>query len=65
MSPFKSKAQRSKFYALKEEGKMDQATIDRWESETPKGKKLPARVGPKKPRITSVKQLRKIAAKKT
>jgi len=33
--PFKSKAQRRKFYALKNEGKMDQKTIDEWESETP------------------------------
>jgi hypothetical protein len=40
--PFKSKAQRRKFYALKREGKMDQKTIDQWESET-KGK-LPERV---------------------
>jgi len=34
--PFKSKAQRRKFYALKAEGKMDQKTIDEWESKTPK-----------------------------
>lgn len=34
--PFQSKAQRRKFYALKNEGKMDQATIDEWEKETPK-----------------------------
>jgi hypothetical protein len=40
--PFKSQAQRAKFYALKKEGKMDQATIDRWEKETG-GKKLPAK----------------------
>jgi len=33
--PFKSKAQRRKFYALKAEGKMDQATIDEWEEGTP------------------------------
>lgn len=33
--PFKSKAQRRKFYALKAEGKMDQKTIDEWESKTP------------------------------
>ena len=35
--PFKSEAQRRKFYALKGEGKMDQKTIDRWDDETPKG----------------------------
>jgi len=34
--PFKSKAQRRKFYALKRQGKMDQATIDEWEVQTPK-----------------------------
>lgn len=34
--PFKSKAQRRKFYALKNEGKMTQAKIDEWESKTPK-----------------------------
>ena len=42
--PFKSKAQRAKFYTLKEQGKMDQATIDKWEAETPKTAKLPERV---------------------
>jgi len=35
--PFKSQAQRRKFYALKSEGKMTQKTIDRWDDETPKG----------------------------
>ena len=40
--PFKSLAQRRKFYALKSEGKMDQKTIDEWESETKK--KLPERL---------------------
>lgn len=34
--PFKSEAQRRKFYELKKQGKMDQATIDEWEKETPK-----------------------------
>lgn len=34
--PFKSKAQRRKFYALKAKGKMAQAEIDEWESHTPK-----------------------------
>ena len=36
IAPFKSKAQRRKFYAMKAEGKMDQKTIDEWEEETPK-----------------------------
>ena len=40
--PFQSDSQRRKFYALKNEGKMDQSTIDEWEDETPK--KLPEKV---------------------
>ena len=40
--PFKSEAQRRKFYALKSQGKMDQKTIDEWESETPDN--IPKRV---------------------
>lgn len=40
--PFQSKAQRRKFYAMKNRGEMDQKTIDEWESETPKG--IPERV---------------------
>jgi hypothetical protein len=43
--PFKSQAQRRKFYALKAQGKMDQKTIDEWEAETPK--KLPDRISTK------------------
>lgn len=34
--PFKSEAQRRKFYALKAQGKMDQKTIDEWNKDTPK-----------------------------
>ena len=41
-APFKSMAQRRKFYALKEKGEMSQKTIDEWERETPS--KLPERV---------------------
>jgi hypothetical protein len=40
--PFKSEAQRRKFYALKAEGKMSQREIDKWEKETPDN--LPERV---------------------
>lgn len=40
--PFKSMAQRRKFYALKAEGKMSQKTIDEWEKETPED--LPERL---------------------
>lgn len=42
LMPFKSEAQRRKFYALKAEGKMSQKTIDEWQAETPK--KLPDRL---------------------
>lgn len=42
--PFKSKAQRRKFYAMADRGEISEATVDRWEDETPKGKKLPERV---------------------
>lgn len=40
--PFKSNAQRRKFYALKSQGKMTQKTIDEWEQDTPKN--LPERL---------------------
>lgn len=40
--PFKSQAQRAKFYILKSQGKMDQKTIDEWDSHTPKD--IPAKV---------------------
>lgn len=32
--PFKSKAQRRLFYAMKDRGEMSQAEIDKWEAET-------------------------------
>lgn len=38
--PFKSKAQRRLFHALKNRGEMSQKTIDKWERET-KDKSLP------------------------
>lgn len=44
--PFKSKAQRRKFYAEKKKGNISQATIDEFERETPK--KLPERKRKKK-----------------
>ena len=49
--PFKSASQRRKFYALKERGQMSQATINEWESDTPKN--LPERVkkiAPRRPK---------------
>ncbi|MBT9150892.1 MAG: hypothetical protein DDT40_01071 [candidate division WS2 bacterium] len=44
---FKSEAQRRKFHALVEQGKMSQKTLDKWEKETG-DKKLPEKVGKKK-----------------
>ena len=41
--PFKSKAQRRKFYALKSRGEISQKEIDQWEKET-NNKNLPERV---------------------
>lgn len=50
-APFKSKAQRRKFYALKAQGEMDQKTIDEWEKETPS--KIPERL-PKKSKTAGI-----------
>ncbi len=46
--PFKSKAQRAKFYAMAKRREISKATVDKWEAETPKGKRLPAKVKKKK-----------------
>lgn len=54
--PFKSEAQRNKFYTLVKEGKMSQETLDKWESETPKDKPLPKRIHKKQ--ITSLDALK-------
>lgn len=42
-APFKSEAQRRKFYAMKSRGEISDETLREWESETP-DKKLPERV---------------------
>jgi hypothetical protein len=42
--PFKSKAQRRKFYAMARSGEISPETVEKWEKETPKGKKLPEHV---------------------
>ena len=44
--PFKSEAQRRKFYALQKQGKMSLSTLKTWAAETG-DKKLPERVKPK------------------
>lgn len=46
--PFKSEAQRRKFHAMESRGELPKGTAERWEKETPKGAKLPERIGPKK-----------------
>lgn len=45
--PFKSQAQRAKFYVLYEQGKISKAVLDEYEHATPKNVHLPERVGPK------------------
>lgn len=42
--PFKSQAQRRKFYAMKARGEISPETVKEWEDATPKGKKLPYHV---------------------
>ncbi|MFA5158582.1 MAG: hypothetical protein WC451_05370 [Patescibacteria group bacterium] len=42
--PFKSQAQRRKFYELAKQGKISSKTVEQWESETPKDRKLPERI---------------------
>lgn len=42
--PFKSEAQRRKFYAMERRGEISKETLDKWVAETPKGKKLPKRL---------------------
>lgn len=42
--PFKSQAQRRKFYAMEDRGEISSETLKKWEEETPKGKKLPEHV---------------------
>jgi hypothetical protein len=46
--PFKSQAQRRKFAQLLVEGKISNKTFEEWNRETG-GKKLPERVGKKRP----------------
>ena len=39
--PYTSKKHRRKFYAMAARGEISQATADKWEAHTPKGKTLP------------------------
>jgi hypothetical protein len=45
--PFRSQSQRALFHAKANRGEMPQATVDKWEAHTPKGKKLPEHVAKK------------------
>ncbi len=56
--PYKSEAQRKKFHALLQEGKISKEVVEEFDKAS-KGKKLPEKVGKKK--ITSIAQLREIA----
>jgi len=56
--PFKSKAQRRKFYQLYKQGKISKTTLLEWERAT-KGKKLPERVKPKKKKTRKTRRRRK------
>jgi hypothetical protein len=61
--PFKSQAQRRKFYAMEDRGEISKKTLNKWEDETPKGKKLPERVKqaePPPPKGVSAKEWDKI-----
>ena len=58
MSPFRSRAQRRKFYQLYKQGKISKATLLEWERAT-KGKKLPERVKPKKKKTRKTRKRRK------
>ncbi len=42
--PFKSEAQRRKFYAMANRGEISRDTVKEWENATPKDKKLPEKV---------------------
>ena len=46
--PFKSQAQRDKFYAMADRGEISKATVRHWEAATPKDKKFPEHVAHKK-----------------
>lgn len=42
--PFRSEAQRRKFYAMADRGEISAKTVQEWERETPKNQTLPERV---------------------
>ena len=56
--PYKSEAQRKKFHALLEKGKISQKTVDEFDKAS-KGMKLPERTTPKKKFESTQKIIRK------
>lgn len=58
--PFKSQAQRAKFYELEKEGKLPKGTTAYWEEETKKAgiKKLPERLSVAIPKKIKVKEIK-------
>lgn len=59
--PFKSKAQRRKFYAMADKGEISKDTVKRWEKHT-KDKDLPERKEKKKKAMLTSGQAEKVAA---
>lgn len=45
--PYRSKSQRRAFFAMEAAGELPKGIAERWQDETPKGKRLPERVKPK------------------
>jgi len=59
--PIKSKAQRGFLHAAAARGDISKKVVKKFEEETPKGAKLPAKVKKsKKPMVSSVEDLKKI-----
>ena len=55
MSPFRSKSQMRKFYAMQRRGEISKAKVKEWQEATPSVTALPERVGKKNPRGTRKK----------
>jgi len=59
--PFQSEAQRGKFYAMAEQGKISEETVEEWEHATPKGKKLPRKKKMNKALTDAIEILKAVA----
>ena len=63
MSPYRSEAQRKKFRALLEEGKISPSVVSEFDKAS-RGLKLPERVNPKGPKkIASIKVIKRLGNK--